>query len=270
MTLPDERTLAFVEWGRSDGPVVVLCHPATRIPQPGWDTAEAAGVRIIFPDRPGLGRSSFMPGRAILDWPEDVAALMDHLEVDRFYVAGVSAATPYALACGVALAGRVAAVGVIAGSIPRRDLERTGVAALAVDDPDAAFAAIRAERAAVEPSAGAQRAAARPEPDGSLYARPDVQAALAAAGQETYRQGADGPSWDTVLSLRPWGFDVDDVATPCRWWHGALDAVVPVARIEEATASLPQHALRVVAEAGHGVCMTHVEPFLRELAADHL
>ena len=217
MTLPDGRTLGFVEWGRSDGPVVVLCHPATRIVQPGWDTAEAAGVRIVFPDRPGLGRSTFQPGRSILDWPADVAALASHLEVDRFSVVGVSAATPYALACGLALAGTVTAVGIIAGTVPRDDTQRTGLAALAVDDPEAALAAIRERaRAALEGPAAAAPGTDRPEPDGSLYARPDVQAALSAAGKETYRQGVDGPAHDSLLSLRPWGCGLGEIPTRCR------------------------------------------------------
>lgn len=266
MTLSDGRTLAFLEWGRGDGPVVVLCHPSTRIVQPGWDGAEAAGVRVVFPDRPGLGRSTFKPGFSILDWTGDVAALLTHLEVEDCFVVGVSAATPYALACGVALPDRVRCVGVIAGAVPAGDAVRSGVAALAAEDPAAAFAVIRAERAGpVDHAFAARRAAQRPPPDGPLYARPEVQAALIAASEETHRQGPDGPSWDTVLRIRPWGFSLGDVATSCWWWHGAADAVVPMSWIQEATAGSPQHSVHVVDGVGHGLCMTHVEPFLREL-----
>ena len=32
-------------------------------------------------DRPGHGLSDFQPERTLLDWPEDVAALADHLEI---------------------------------------------------------------------------------------------------------------------------------------------------------------------------------------------
>ena len=268
VTLADGRTLAFVQWGRRGGPVVALCHPATRVVQPGWDAAEDAGVRIVFPDRPGLGRSAFRAGRSVLDWPGDVAELMSHLEVERFSVVGVSAATPYALACGLVLTEQVNAVGVIAGIVPWDGTHRTGLAALAIDDPEAALAEIR-ERAE---SAGGTRGSAggvdRPEPDGSLYARPEVQAALNAAGKETYRQGVDGPAYDTLLSLRPWGFGLGDLPTPCRWWHGGADAVVPAEVVEQATAGFPQYFLRVVPGVGHGICMTHVEPFLRDVVAD--
>ena len=271
LALADGRALAFTSWGRDDGPLVLLCHPSTRAAV-GWDAADAAGVRIVFPDRPGFGRSTFQPGSSILGWTADVAALLDHLGIERCWVAGVSAATPYALACGVALAERVEAIGIIAGSVPPpapgAGAPPSGMVALARSDPEAAFAAITAEREVVDHEEGARRVLARPEPDGSLYGRPDIQAALVAASHETYRQGPAGPSWDTVLRLRPWGFGLGDVTAPCRWWHGADDAVVPRARIEEATAGLPRHSLRVVDGAGHGVCITHVEPFLRELTTN--
>jgi pimeloyl-ACP methyl ester carboxylesterase len=265
LTLADGRTMAFLEVGRGDGPVVVLCHPSTRSAV-GWEVAEAAGVRLVFPDRPGFGRSTFKPGLSIIDWTNDVAALLTHLKVDRFYAVGVSAATPYALACGVALSDRVWSVGIIAGTVPQPAAERTGPAAMADEDPEAAFAAIRSERAVgVDHAAGARRASERPEPDRTLYARPDVQAALIAGSQESYRQGVDGPSWDTLLRIRPWGFGFDDVTVRCRWWHGADDTVVPTTLIEEAIDGLPLHSLRVVPGVGHGVCITHVEPFLRDL-----
>ncbi|HUS61395.1 MAG TPA: hypothetical protein VMY34_04305, partial [Acidimicrobiales bacterium] len=134
-------------------------------------------------------------------------------------------------------------------------------------DPEAAFAAIRDERAgAIDHAAGAKRAATRPEPDGSLYARAQVQEALIAASKETHRQGADGSSWDTVLRIGPWGFGLGDVSTRCVWWHGDADSVVPLTLIEQAIAGLPRHSLHAVGGAGHGVCMTHVGPFLQDLA----
>ncbi len=266
VSLPDGRRLGYVEWGRADGPVVVLCHPATRVVQPGWGAAEAAGVRIVLPDRPGLGSSTFQEGRSILGWPADIDALTSHLGVARFSVAGVSACTPYALACGLLLGHRVEVVGVIAGTVPANDDERRGIPALAIDDRDAALEAIEARlRAAGGPEAAGRRSAERPEPDGSLYRRPDVQAALAAASREARRQGTRGVAYDQLLGMLSWGFGLADLARPCLWWHGAADSVVPVERVEQATTGLSQHSVKVVAGVGHGICMTHVEAFLREL-----
>ena len=40
------------------------------------------GIRLVAPDRPGMGLSTFQPGRTLLDWPEDVTALA-HSARDR-------------------------------------------------------------------------------------------------------------------------------------------------------------------------------------------
>ena len=54
-------------------------------------------LHIIVIDRPGLGLSTFQPNRRILDWPADVLALIDHLNIAAFYVLGDSGGAPYAL-----------------------------------------------------------------------------------------------------------------------------------------------------------------------------
>jgi pimeloyl-ACP methyl ester carboxylesterase len=266
MTLPDGRILAYVQWGRPAGPVVVLCHPATRIVQPGWDVAEALGIRVVSPDRPGTGGSAFQPGRSILDWPADIAALMDHLGVERFSVVGVSACTPYALACGVQLGNSVDMVGVVAGTVPREDVSDP-LGALGQPDREAALAELlrQSESVAADIAASVRRVGERPDPDGPLYRRPEVQAALLAATRETYRQGTQGPAYDSLLRILPWGFALGDLARPCLWWHGAADPVVSPELVERAIAGHPQYHLHLVAGAGHGICMTHVDQLLRRL-----
>jgi hypothetical protein len=74
--LRDGRSLGFAQYGRPDGVVVVNAHGglvgrldvAAAAP-----FAERAGVRLISPDRPGIGLSDPLPGRTMLDWAVDVA-----------------------------------------------------------------------------------------------------------------------------------------------------------------------------------------------------
>jgi pimeloyl-ACP methyl ester carboxylesterase len=74
--LADGRTLAYRDWGDPEGFAVVSCHGGL---SSGLDAAAAAdaardaGVRLIAPDRPGIGASTRQPGRKLLDWPADVA-----------------------------------------------------------------------------------------------------------------------------------------------------------------------------------------------------
>ena len=122
--LADGRALAYAEWGAPDGFPVFGFHgsPGSRRTHLGEEAPRSADVRLILPDRPGFGLSDPQPGRALLDWPRDVAALADHLGVDRFAVYGFSGGGPYALACAWAMPERVTAAAVVGGEGPIRDV----------------------------------------------------------------------------------------------------------------------------------------------------
>jgi pimeloyl-ACP methyl ester carboxylesterase len=89
MTLPDGRTLACTDLGDSRGATVMYFHgaPTSRLDLVGFeDLFTERGLRVVSADRPGYGRSSPQPGRTMRDWPADVAALADHLDIDEFIV----------------------------------------------------------------------------------------------------------------------------------------------------------------------------------------
>ncbi len=99
--LSDGRSLAYAEYGALDGFPVVNCHGGLVC---GLDvaaadgTAAAAGVRLISPDRPGVGLSDPDPGRTLAAWAQDVAELLDHIGVQRFAAMGWSMGGQYAAA----------------------------------------------------------------------------------------------------------------------------------------------------------------------------
>jgi len=264
--LRDGRTLAYVEWGTGAGPVIVLCHPSAGVVPAGWEVAGDMGLRVVSPDRPGTGRSGFQAGRSIMDWPPDVAELMTQLGVEHFSVVGVSACTAYALSCGVLLGRRLDRLGIIAGTVPHQD-NPAGLARLTMSDREAALRELRlgAQQVVDDIPASVRRLGERPDPDGSLYRRPDVQAAGIAASLNTYRQGVEGPAYDALLRLLPWGFAIGDIVRPCLWWHGEADSVVPPSLIKRAIAREAKYELQLVPDAGHGICITHVGPFLLDL-----
>ena len=75
-------------------------------------------MRLIAPDRPGFGESSFKPGRTIGAWADDVVQLADRLGLDRFALLGVSGGGPYALACAARMPDRVSRVALVGGLGP--------------------------------------------------------------------------------------------------------------------------------------------------------
>src|SRR4051794_2688416 len=85
--LPDGRVLGYAEYGDPTGCPLFFFHglPGSRLRRhPDDSIAYKLGVRIIAPERPGYGLSSFQPGRTVLDWPADVVTLADALRLDRF------------------------------------------------------------------------------------------------------------------------------------------------------------------------------------------
>jgi pimeloyl-ACP methyl ester carboxylesterase len=122
--LGDGRSVGYTEYGDPDGFPIVNAHGglACRLDVAAADAvATESGVRLISPDRPGIGLSDPCPGRTVLDWAHGVAELLDQIEVDRFAVMGRSMGGQYAAAVGHALRHRVTRVAIIAGAVIRGD-----------------------------------------------------------------------------------------------------------------------------------------------------
>jgi pimeloyl-ACP methyl ester carboxylesterase len=87
--LRDGRSMGYAQYGASDGFPIVSAHGglACHLDVAAADDVEA-GVRVISPDRPGVGLSDPQPGRTVLDWARDVAELLDQIDVERFAAVG--------------------------------------------------------------------------------------------------------------------------------------------------------------------------------------
>ncbi len=84
------------------------------------DEARARGLRIIAPNRPGVGESEFVERATVLEAVDDVEDLAEALQIDDFSVIGISGGTPYALAALHQLGRRIRTVTVLSGMGPAR------------------------------------------------------------------------------------------------------------------------------------------------------
>jgi pimeloyl-ACP methyl ester carboxylesterase len=255
ITLRDGRTLAYAEYGSPNGLPIIHCHgtPSSRVEGDLTFSATLAaelGVRIIVPDRPGMGRSDFQPDRRIVDWPDDVLELASALDLETFAVLGSSGGAPYAAACAALIPTRIRVVGLLGGVAP---LEDPAVLA-AMSTPLrimvrlARFAPVvlrglfrlnlRAMRGGGQ-RGGDRMAASFPEPDRSLLRRPDIRDGFMACFEESCRQGPRGPVWDVGLMARPWGFDLAVIKVPVLLWQGERDGNVPVAHGRYLAGAIP-------------------------------
>lgn len=97
------RTIAFSEVGDPNGFVVLCCvgMGLTRYLTAFYDElARTLRLRLITPDRPGVGESSPVPEASCtpLNWVDDVAVICSQLEITRFSLLAHSAGAIYALA----------------------------------------------------------------------------------------------------------------------------------------------------------------------------
>lgn len=284
VTLRDGRTLAYAEHGSPSGRAIIYCHgvPSSRVEgdliiNPA--TVAALGLRVIVPDRPGMGYSQPQSGRRIVDWPNDVVDLAGALGVDTFGVLGSSGGAPYAAACGALIPDRVRVVGVLGGvapadapgflssmSGPLRMMFRLGRIAPAV-----LRGLFRLNLRAMRrggPRASQRMAAWAPEADRIHLQRAEVSGGFMACFEEACRQGPAGPTEDMSLIARPWGFDLAAVKVPVLLWHGEQDRNVPVAAGRHLASAFPNCRATFYANDAHlSVPLNHQEEIFRALAA---
>lgn len=280
----DGRNLAYAEYGHPSGEPIIYCHGVPSSRREGdlivnGETAAALGLRIIVPDRPGIGRSDDQPGRRIVDWPDDVADLAAALGLNRFAVLGSSGGAAYALACGARMPERVRVVGVLGGlaplDVPEARAALTGLLRLMFRLARVAPALLRAlfrlQLRAIRRGreAGSQRMAAwAPEPDRTLLQRPEIANGFMACFEEACRPGPGGPVADMALAAKPWGFRLDDVQVPVLLWHGELDRNVGIGSGRYLASALPRcRATFYPADAHLSVPLNHQEEILGTLQA---
>lgn len=277
LRLADGRTLGYRSYGAAAGPVVLSCHGGlvSGLDVAPFDAiARDLGLRIVSPDRPGLGQSSPAPGRTTGDWAADVRALLDATGVDRASVLGWSMGGQYALACAALLADRVDGTAVIAGCRPLDD-DRTfrelnamdrRFTALARHHPHVAATTFRALGGIARhtPAAWAHLTlrAAQPDEASTLEDLPDPGIAAAAAAA---LDGGEGMVEEYRAWVRPWGFGAADISGPVTFWHGEADDLVPPAWSARLAEEVPDGHLKRVPRAGHFLGYTHTADILRGL-----
>ena len=260
LTLPDGRTLSYIDIGDPDGTCVMHFHgaPSSRLVLDVYDDEFAEqGVRVVAPDRPSYGGSSPHPGRTMAAWPTDVDALADALGIDECAVSGLSSGGPYVVACCALLPDRVMGGLVLAGATdmswpeaaegyPAVELE-----IMALDD-EAAAIDFCAERFGPDGSGYFEEDPFEwPEPDEAFLSDERTGAHLAQAMGEAFAQGVDGYAQDMIVQGQPWPFEPESIDAPVRVLHGELDDLVPMAHSRHTAAMIPDAELEILPGHGH-------------------
>jgi pimeloyl-ACP methyl ester carboxylesterase len=242
------------------------------------EAAVVLGLRVVAPDRPGIGLSTFRR-YTIANYPRLIRAFSDALGLDRFALTGVSGGGKYACACAWALPDRVTRVALVSSTcsfdLPGarstwnaedRRLYRSAdrapwlvrlfLAKVARDlrrNPDALFST-------VVRSVG--------DADREVLAAPGFREALDRDAAEAFRQGARGPAHDLTLEARPWGVTLGRIEVPIEIWHGEDDRVVSPEQCRILARTLPRATEHLVAGEGHFSLMArHAGAIMRSVVS---
>jgi pimeloyl-ACP methyl ester carboxylesterase len=281
LPLPDGRELEIAVSGPAEG-VPFLWHHGT----PGCvhqarrmqkATAER-GLRLVTYSRPGAGRSTRHPGRAVADVAADMRAVLDHLGADRCLTGGGSGGGPHTLATGALLPERIAAVLCVCGVRPYEGELQDWLAGMGQDNLDEFGLALEGEDA-LRPYLMTQREGMLGATvDGAIEQMssllpPVDRAVLTSEVGEDLLAGLQGgvvsvDGWldDDLAFTRDWGFDLASLGqqgVPTYVWQGTADLMVPAAHAQWLAERMPQAVLHL--EEGEGHLSVSVAAFPRML-----
>jgi pimeloyl-ACP methyl ester carboxylesterase len=231
------------------------------------------GLRIVAPERPGLGVSDPQPNRTVVDWTADVGDLADTLALDSFPVLGVSGGGPYAAACAAGLS-RVERAAIVCGLAP---LESVGFG------DRLPFLLAEHVRPLATLSLWSDGRRARKNPDKYLAGRAEATAdvdehrwrgeigqVLLESGREATAHHGYGPLvTDLAVPAREWGFDLGSIDVPVSLWYGRDDHIVPLSMGVHYTEAIPTAEAHVYPGQGHlSVVEKNEERILAALVGD--
>jgi len=271
------RSLGYREYGDPDGSPVVNCHGGLVCGldvAPFHDAARAIGVRLISPDRPGLGASSPSPGRTTADWADDVRALLDRLSIEQAAVFGWSMGGQYALGCAAVLADRVTRTVVVAGAVPLDDATAFGE----LNPMDRRLTDLSRNHAKIAQHSfstlgritrHAPRAWTRMMARDATTAEADAlrslsDPGLASAAARALASGA-GMVEEYRAWVRPWGFAPEAIGGPVRLWQGDADTLVPPKWATTLAQRIPGARLELLPGEGHFLGYRNQAEILRAL-----
>lgn len=252
LSLPDGRTIGFATYGSSDAtsPAIFLFHglPGCRLVGRSWDNlCKDIGARLITIDRPGCGAST-LSDRGLVEWPNDVLSVADHLHIERFSILGASAGGPFALACArfiskerlrrVIVACGIGPIEAYIATTPLLPRELMGITLWLLRlcirnvflpyllirpyltrDPSQLKGILQSQAKTAEEKAEIR------DDNGSDTNLDDVVASLL----EAFREGPQGCIHDGTILTNPWGFELKDVDSErVQLVHGDQDAQAPL------------------------------------------
>ncbi len=277
ISLKNGKILGYAEYGDHHGMPVIHLHglPSSRFELNNPDLyaiAERLHLRIIVPDRPGIGLSEFFR-YSIASYPDLIAELADALALDRFPVVGYSSGGKFAAACAWKIPERLTNATIVSGSAP---FDLPGVkGALSKQDQQIYGMAVKlpwvlrlmlgkiARDARKNPTSVMSLFTDVSEEDRAALNNPVVQLTLGEMVNGAFQQGTRGPAYEWKIEALPWGFLLEEIRMPVQIWHGETDKIVSIEQARILAKAIPGASLKSYPGQGHTIFVNCFEEIMR-------
>ena len=280
--LADGRTLGYAEYGKLNGFPIFYFHGGqeSRLSSAFMDsTANELGIRIISPDRPGIGLSSFQENRTFLDWGKDVNEIADSLGIKNFSIVGLSGGAPHVLSCLINDPDRIVKASIVSGATPynyKKTLKGMWfpvkilhwLANMKSDKQLRKYIQKDYQGLINKPEKRMnQFQKFLPKPDKTLMKNhPHYGWEFIEGSLESYTQGIDGVVQEWKLYVKDWGMDLQNIENPVTLWYGTEDKMAPVSRGKYYNDQLPNSDLKTLNNEAHfSLIRNHLTAILEDL-----
>jgi pimeloyl-ACP methyl ester carboxylesterase len=287
ITLKDGRKLGYAEYGSVNGKPVFYFHGhrSSRLEPKIYNIENIKDkIRLIAVDRPGFGLSDFTSNHSFLNWTEDLTELAKSLNINKFSILGGSGGAPFALACAYKIPELISSCGIVAGLGPikygiegmvknnRMELkyaQKRPKLLKVVFNKFLKYSQKLKEKTIEEVLIKFQKKSKKlPEPDRKIMEDKEKLGIYVNLMTEPFRQGIDGPYHESILFVKPWGFNLEDISPEVKVfsWHGELDTSVPKHMAISVSEAIPNCELKIYLEDAHiSTAVNHIEEILIKL-----
>ncbi len=257
--LADGRQLAYAVYGPDDGLPVVYFHgtPSSRL-EPllmnvyGRDLElllQQYHLRLIAVDRPGMGFSTFHPGRTFTTFADDVHQLLQHLHISTCRLLCWSGGGPYALTMAhrfPQVVQKVCMIAAFSSSFGNPEVyEPMGWNKMYFNTARKAPLLLQGSLAIMKrihvTSPVSQRWYDLSNVDYALMKKVDwLNGLMAVTTKEACAKGTAGAVQDAQLYFQPFPYSLREITVPVHFWWGTEDNVVIYKHAKNMEKALPQ------------------------------
>lgn len=242
------------------------------------EVGQRASLRIVAPERPGIGASTFQRGRTLVQWADDVRELLESLQVHDFHIIAVSGGAPYGFLLTERFMSRVKSLSVVSGMAPPcfprfwsdQKFFYRALFSLARRFPASLFPILSplvvfAKR---YPLAWLKIVSRSLSADDKLLLLDGRYTALLSENLGTaLTQGVRSIVVEVQILSEAWGIDFSKIQTQVFLYHGTEDGMVPFVGSELINEVLPKSSLTIKRGKGHFMALEMVEEVVNCLKA---